>query len=65
MASESELSEQVIGVELVETLLNKFKGEMLDCLLFVNHVKTIAIHQVSFDICSQLEGYDKGVKVLL
>ena len=48
MASDSELSEQIIGVDLVETLLNKFKGEMLDCLLFVNNVKTIAIHQVSY-----------------
>ena len=47
MALESELSEEPVSVEMVDMLLSKFKPEMFDCLLFVNHVKSITVSEVS------------------
>lgn len=46
MAKESELSDAPFTLEMLTTLLGKFKQEMFDCLLFVNSVKTVSISDI-------------------
>ena len=47
MAVQSELSDDAVSIEMVDALLSKFKTEMFDCLLFVNHVDTITVTEVT------------------
>ena len=46
MAEHSELSEEPVSIEMVDALLSKFKTEMFDCLLFVNHINTVTVTEV-------------------
>ena len=46
MAKESELSDEAMSLDKVDTLLTKFKSEMFDCLLFVNHMQKICISEI-------------------
>lgn len=41
MADSSELSDRIVTLDVLDSLLEKFKHEMFDCLLFVNNVNTI------------------------
>ncbi|ELT96105.1 hypothetical protein CAPTEDRAFT_195081 [Capitella teleta] len=46
MAAKSELSEQVIGLEVIDVLFSKFKAEAFDCLLFLNNVDSLTLCEV-------------------
>jgi len=46
MAKDSELSETPFSLEMLTTLLSKFKQEIFDCLLFVNSVKSVSISDI-------------------
>lgn len=46
MARESELSDQVITLDTIESLFAKFRTEMLDCLLFLNNISKITLCEI-------------------
>lgn len=46
MTRESELSDQVVTVETLRVLFDKFKQEIFDCLLFLNSVNSITLTQI-------------------
>jgi len=47
MASESELSDQVVPIEAIDNLFTRFKTEIFDCLLFVNNIDKISMSDVN------------------
>ena len=46
MAEDSELSEEAISLDMLESLFMKFKHEIFDCLLFVNNITSITLAEI-------------------
>ena len=49
MAEKSKISSKEVTFERLSSLVNDFQKELLEALLFVNHVKEISIHEIDKD----------------
>jgi len=49
MAMESELSDNVVTSELIDSLFTRFRQDIFDCLLFLNNVDSISLHEVRLE----------------